>query len=136
MMATPEDGLVLDHAGEVLSFGCLFTTSLCWDSFELDMDSCGSSTYEGASDVSLFHTCLTFPPGTCRSVVVLLVFWFLFVVWVFCVCFCVSLQVLGGCFDHSSLDSRQCFTARSAKLKKTKERTLKLLTTISSPRPL
>ena len=30
------------------------------------MASCWTSTYESASNVSLFHTCFTFPPCTCR----------------------------------------------------------------------
>ena len=33
---------------------------LCLGGFELVLASCWSSTYEGASDVSPFHTCLTY----------------------------------------------------------------------------
>ena len=118
-MATPEDGLVLDHAGEALSCGCLITTWLCWGSFELDMASCGSSTYEGASDVSLFHTCFTFPPGTCRSVVLLFVFGFC-CLGVLCLLLCLFCKCWEGVLTipRRVLDDRQCFTARSARLKK------------------
>ena len=118
-MATPEDGLVLDHAGEALSCGCLITTWLCWGSFQLDMASCGSSTYEGASDVSLFHTCFTFPPGACRSVVLLFVFGFC-CLGVLCLLLCLFCKCWEGVLTipRRVLDDRQCFTARSARLKK------------------
>ena len=81
--------------------------------------SSGSSTTEGASDVSLSHL-FHLSPSTCRL--------FLFV---FCCCVvwwvgflsCVFLRVLqsaGGCFDlyPRVLDDRQCFIARSAMRKK------------------
>ena len=124
--ATPEDGLELDNAGAALSCGCLIITWLCLGSFELDMASCGSSTYEGASDVSLFHTRFTFPPCTCRSVVWFLVFgfWCLVVCLVCCVCFLFAFVVFCKCWEGvltippRVLDDRQCFTARSARLKK------------------
>ncbi len=105
-MATPEDGLELDNAGEALSYGCLISTWLCLGSFELDMASCGSSTYEGASDVSLFHTCFTFPPGTCRSAVWLVVFGSCLLLGCVVFAFVFILQLLGGYFDHSSASSR------------------------------
>ena len=78
------------------------------------MASCWSSTYEGASDVSLFHTRLTFPPCTCLLLWLLLVF-------LFVLCFSVICKCLGGVLfiPPRVLDDRQCFTARSARRKKT-----------------
>ena len=75
--------------------------------------SCGSSTYEGASDVSLFHTRLTFPLALAAG----------------CVCcgFLVFVCVFPGfasawgvflVYTSRVLDDRQCFTARSARRKK------------------
>ena len=69
--------------------------------------SCGSSAYEGASDVSRFHTCFTFPLCTCC--------WLLFVfvcvlVLCFFVCFCfsgfVSARVTLVVFSSRVLDVR------------------------------
>ena len=83
--------------------------------------SSGSSTTEGASDVSpshLFHL----SPGTCRLVCLCLGFCGCFVCWVGFCSFLVSrvLQVLGDVliFYPRVLDDRQCFTARSARRKK------------------
>ena len=67
-------------------------------------------TYEGASDVSPFHTCLTYSLHLPVVWLLLVLFWFVFG-WI--------LQVLGGFLSipSGSLDDRQCFTARSARLK-------------------
>ena len=78
------------------------------------MASCGSSTNEGASDVSLFHTRLTSPlalAGGCFVVG----FWF-----VVFVCFpgFASARVVFLVSSSRVLDDRQCFTARSARHKK------------------
>ena len=76
--------------------------------------SCGSSTNEGASDVSLFHACLTpplhLPVAVCFGFVGLVV----------CVCFpgFASARVVLVVFSSRVLDDRQCFTARSARHKK------------------
>ena len=79
----------------------------------------GSSTYEGASDVSLSHLFhqppLHLPVAFPFVVVVLCLFGF-----VCCFCFPLVLQVQGIPISHFSrvLDDRQCFTARSARHKK------------------
>ena len=81
--------------------------------------SCGSSTTEDASDVSLFHTCLTFPlalAGGCLVVGLCLVGVF--------VCFpgFASAKVVYFVSTSRVLDDRQCFTARSARHKKRNNR--------------
>ena len=84
--------------------------------------SSGSSTTEGASNVSpshLFHS----PPSTCRwfSLCGCLVWGLVFCGCLFPSCVCLVLQVQEILISHFSqvLDDRQCFTARSARQKKT-----------------
>ena len=106
----------------VLCFGCLITLWRCLASYELGMASCGSSTHESASNVSLFHICFTSPSDTCRVAgwllcVFVCCFGFLFV----CLpCFASARRLF--CLtippQITDLDDRQCFTARSAKRKK------------------
>ena len=78
------------------------------------MTSCGSSTCEAASDVSLSHTCFTFPPCTCCLVVFVV---FVFVLFAFRFCFC---KCLDGFLSLilQTLDDQQCFTTRSTTAKK------------------
>ena len=81
--------------------------------------SSGSSTTEGASDVSLSHL-FHLSPGTCRLFLFVFLLlccvlgWFLFCV--FSSCFASA----WSCFDlyPRVLDDRQCFIARSAMRKK------------------
>ena len=79
--------------------------------------SSGSSTTEGASDVSLSHL-FHLSPSTCRlfclGFVCVGLVWVLFCVFVWC------FAGVGGFFDlyPRVLDDRQCFIARSAMRKK------------------
>ena len=92
MMYSSSLGWRHNYAWDDLCFGCFITLWRCLDSYEFGMASCGSSTHEGASDVSLFHTCFTSPPGTCRVACwVCLLFVLGCLVFVVCVC-------LSSCF--------------------------------------
>ena len=82
------------------------------------MASFGSSTYESASDVSLFH--LSHHPPSHLPVAFSLWLWFFVLEFVVCFCFpgfaCARVFLL--VFSSRVLDDRQCFTARSARHKK------------------
>ena len=86
-MFNPYRSSLTPSSTRTASLGCWNGTWLCLG-FELGMATCWSSTVEGASDVSLSHTCFTFLPCTCRR--------FVGVVLCLGVCwFCFVLQVLG-----------------------------------------
>ena len=78
----------------------------------------GSSTYECASDVSLFH--LFHHPPSHLPVAFSLWLWLFALGFVVCFCFLgfASARVFLLVFSSRVLDDRQCFTARSARHKK------------------